>query len=138
MINLKKDPINKIFDDIINIIQSYMKNYYIKKTFDPDNNIFCIISEKFSLFYINDKELFYLSFYLGTTCQESALITTYINDIIASNYLVILEDSFWDENSSSLKYGDEAVHAKYEDYLNQQGKVKCPLCNNIVFKKNIL
>lgn len=113
--------------------EKYVSNY-IKS---EDGKITGFLAQDFTLHYWGDPGVFYISFIVGTKCKRAADITLLLSTIINFEYLYVMEDFYWDYETSKMLFGDDAIHKKYQDYLKQRNKVECPMCAVVHPKRNI-
>jgi len=121
-----------------NITSVMGDKYLLKQTKDEVEGVIGVVAKDFTLYYMEELKHFYLSFFVGTSGQTASLITRAISKTIEDDFFSTIEDSFWDSAANQMAFGDDAVHAKYRAYLDENNKVQCPLCNVIVYKNQML
>lgn len=108
---------------------SAFKDLIIDAVFDSEMP--ALYADQFVLSYKEDERLFSITFFVGTTNQRACQITYYLMEILGNVPLVILEDSFWDAKTQKIFFGDDAIHAKYREYLEARGKKACDICGEV-------
>lgn len=97
------------------------------------NDCPAIYFECFLLFY--SKGIYYVSFRINSYKIEEVAHYTLILAMLYMYSLEIFNDSFIEEKTAMLYFGD-AAYNKYEDHVHDtHGVIKCGMCENIVRKE---
>jgi hypothetical protein len=107
-------------------------NFHVKIA---NRNSLC--TTDFTLSFLEADKHFFMSFKLGLSGQEVANYIKDIMQVLEPQEFTVIEDCFYDKEEKIMKYGQEAIDAKQKMILQNQGYIKCPICEKVLKKENI-